>query len=517
MRTTIRFACGMALAGFALAVNGASVIQFTGRTFNVTEGSTTAEITVQRANDLETVVTVDVATTNLTATPGVDYLDIATNLTFLAGETNLIVAIPILNDGEVEGAKRFQAVLSNPAGGATMGTFARITVSIVDNDVGLQVEYPIYVVREDEAFVMVAVLRGDDGDSPVSVDFSTADDSALAGQDYVSTNGTLEITSRDRPGFVYIPILNDGIKESTEIFRFSLTNSTGLVLGPLTSTSIMLWDNDPGVEFGSSYYWVSENESTLTVSVLRGSGVDLPPFTVNFATTDLSAIAGQDYAETRGTLTFAAGETEKTITVPITYDEQPEADETCKLTLSNPSGGVVLGSTAMATITLLDTTGVTSHRFDGLTRLPDGSTQLIVGGGVPERFRPYFDLYPIEVSSNLLDWTPLVTLVRSNGSTDALVLTDRDADVGGTRFYRTPARHFIAPHPKPSGQFSVGVVSRIVTDPNRRNRYRISTNGSFAVSIWSPRWFGPGSCPPLWRIRGWLPISIGPPGTPLGM
>jgi predicted dienelactone hydrolase len=486
MKTTNRIACAVALIGFVLTAHSASVIQFTGRTFDVMEGAAAAQIIVQRTNDLERVVTVDFATTNLTATPGVDYLDVATTLTFQAGETDQIVAVPILNDAEVELRETFQAILKNPGDGAALGAWTTATVRIDDNDVGAQVEYANYQVREDEAFVMIAVVRGDDGESPVSVDFNTADGSALAGQDYVSTNGTLEITARDRPSLLIIPILNDGVRESNKTFQFQLSDPTGIKLGPTQSATITLIDNDPGVEFEFSQYWVQENDATLSIRVLRGSDVDLPPFTVNFATSDLSAIAGHDYTVTRGTLTFAEGELVKTVTVPITNDEQPESDETCALNLSDPSEGVLLGSKAIATNTILDATGMSSHRFDGLTLLPDGSAQLMLGGGVHERFRPYFDLYPIEVSSNLLDWTPLMTLVQSNASTNALVLNDRAVNPAETRFYRTPSRHFIAPLMKPTGPFPAGVVSRVVTDPNRRNRYRVSTNGSFAVSIWYP-------------------------------
>jgi hypothetical protein len=96
MRTIRCIASLAALIGSVLHAQSASVIQFTSRIVSASEDSTAAEIIVRRTNDLDTVVSVEFATTNLTATPGVDYLEIATNLTFLAGETNLIVAIPIL-------------------------------------------------------------------------------------------------------------------------------------------------------------------------------------------------------------------------------------------------------------------------------------------------------------------------------------------------------------------------------------------------------------------------------------
>ena len=54
-----------------------------------------------------------------------------------------------------------------------------------------------------------------------------------------------------------------------------------------------------------------------------------------------------------GTLSFAPGETVKTISVPVAADDQAEGDETVNLTLSNPVGGS-LGAPASATLSIVD-------------------------------------------------------------------------------------------------------------------------------------------------------------------
>ena len=63
------------------------------------------------------------------------------------------------------------------------------------------------------------------------------------------------------------------------------------------------------------------------------------PVTVDYATEDGTATAGADYTATSGTLTFAAGETEKTVSVALLDDAIDEGKETFKLKLSNPQGG----------------------------------------------------------------------------------------------------------------------------------------------------------------------------------
>ena len=74
------------------------------------------------------------------------------------------------------------------------------------------------------------------------------------------------------------------------------------------------------------------------------------PVTVNYATSDGTARAGEDYAAASGTLTFAAGVVEQSVDVPVLDDATDEVEETFTLTLSNASGAIIGDGEATGTI-----------------------------------------------------------------------------------------------------------------------------------------------------------------------
>ena len=85
----------------------------------------------------------------------------------------------------------------------------------------------------------------------------------------------------------------------------------------------------------------------FTVSLSAASGRQV---TVEYATSNGTAESGTDYTAASGTLTFAAGETSKTVSVATTDDSADEEDETFTLTLSNPADATLGDATATGTI-----------------------------------------------------------------------------------------------------------------------------------------------------------------------
>ncbi|MDE8652113.1 choice-of-anchor I family protein [Novosphingobium album (ex Liu et al. 2023)] len=139
---------------------------------------------------------------------------------------------------------------------------------------------------------------------------------------------------------------------------------------------------DPDVPFSSTPFTTAGALPALaidSVSIAEGnSGETLLQFTVSlntaaastvtvdYATADGSAtVAGNDYVATSGTLSFAPGETTKTITVTINGDTTVEANETLSVTLTNPAGAAIATAQGTGTITNDDFSLVAIHDIQG--------------------------------------------------------------------------------------------------------------------------------------------------------
>ncbi len=121
-----------------------------------------------------------------------------------------------------------------------------------------------------------------------------------------------------------------------------------------------------------------------------------------------------------------------------------------------------------------------SHGIGGVILNPSRSVAMRFTGETTAVYGPYADLYPLEASSDLLNWIPLATLRRVNADLTTLSFTDSDAAQAGLRFYRLATNHFPTYLPAPSGPFRVGVHSRRVTDSDRPKRR------PFMISLWYP-------------------------------
>ena len=246
----------------------AGTVQFSAATFAQAENETSLTITVSRTGTITSSATVSVSTSDGTATAGSDYTAVTTVLSWLTNDgVSKTFDIVLKDDALFEGTETITLTLSSPVND-TLGTQSTAVASITDFEEGtLQFLNSNFAVSEDEGEATITVVRTNGSNGAVTVDYATKDDTAKAGEDYVSTSGTLSFADGETIlGFV-IPITNDNIGEIENSFDITLSTFTGNSIegSPIVATvSISNDDNDftggqtalsitpaPGVTLGS--------------------------------------------------------------------------------------------------------------------------------------------------------------------------------------------------------------------------------------------------------------------------
>ena len=230
--------------------------------------------------------------------------------------------------------------------------------SVSTNPGSLQFSAATCSINESDPSITITVNRVNGSSGSVSVNYATSNNTAIAGSDYSARSGTLTFPAGVTVQTFTVPIINDVTAETSETVNLTLSNPAGgATLGTPTSAVLTIIDNDVplygSLQFSAATYSVNESDPSVTITVNRVNGSS-GSVSVNYATSNNTAIAGSDYSARSGVLTFPAGVTVQTFTVPIINDVTSESSETVNLTLSNPTGGATLGTPAGAVLTIID-------------------------------------------------------------------------------------------------------------------------------------------------------------------
>lgn len=362
----------------------ASTVGFSQTQYGVDEGGI-ARLTVtldrSRDPDLGSTVTVKYKTVPQTASEAPGNQDYTprpeTTLSFAPGETSKQIDIQTTADNAAEGTESFEVILYDPSSNRGTGFAVSLrdrsaTVTIFDGD-GATVQFSpsTYSATEGSvAILTVSAIRFGDPNTVITVDYATSNGTANSAQDYGPTSGTVTFNAGETQKQVSVNIATDGQIENPENFIVALSNPVNADLNPNGSSTatVNIADVDSGtstIQFNAATQQVDETAGSIALTVLRSGGLSRP-VSVNYQTANGSATAAPtpipnptpspapDYAEQSNTLNFAAGETQKTITIRIFDDTAVEQDETFTTTLLSPSAGAMLGDPAIANVTIKD-------------------------------------------------------------------------------------------------------------------------------------------------------------------
>jgi hypothetical protein len=168
---------------------------------------------------------------------------------------------------------------------------------------------------------------------------------------YTSTHGTLTFPAGASAETFTVPVLDDNIVDGPLTFTLALSNPTGAALGAPASATVTVNNTDKAgaLTLTAALYKAPPGAPAAAIVVLRTGGAT-GTLTAAYATAGGNARPGVDYVPVSGVLTFAPGETTKTISVPLLNNTNPGTDVAFALVLSAPGGGATLGPVAAAAV-----------------------------------------------------------------------------------------------------------------------------------------------------------------------
>jgi YD repeat-containing protein len=340
------------------ATRGAGRIHFTSSTAAVSESGGSLNFEVNRTLSSYGTASVSYTTTDGTATAGSDYTARSGTFTWNDGDASpRTISVPITSDNVFEGNETFTVTLSGVSAGAVLGS-AQVATTINDDDV-VRFSISNLSVNEGGGNAVVSVTKVGASAFTHNVSYSSSNGTATSNSDYTAVSGTLTFSASQDTQSFNVSLINDAAYEGNETFSLTLFAPTGGAQLGTASAVVTIIDSIAPPNFWIYSNDVYENGGAVTLNVTKAGPTALT-HTVNFATSNESAVAGADYVGTSGVLTFAPAETSKSITVQILDDTSYEGMESFLVTLSNPSGGAILSAANPATVRIIENEPVPS-------------------------------------------------------------------------------------------------------------------------------------------------------------
>jgi len=321
-------------------------------------GTRTESFVVSLSNVSGRSVSVGFTTTDGTATAGLDYVAKSGTLLLNPGQTSALVSVTINGDLLNESDETFFVDLVSAANGAIDDSEGQ--GNITNDDPLPQLSIDDVALSEGNAGTKTAVftvrLSSASGQT-VSVDWTSANDTATAGQDYVAGSGTLSFAPGVTTRTISVAINGDAVDEPTESFDVDLSNPIHGSIGDGHGVGTIIADDSslPGLNIDDVSVAESDAGNTTLTMTVTLDNTSAQPITVNYATAGNTATSGTDFQATSGTLTFDPGQTFKTIDIAINGDTLFEPDETLFVTLSGAVNAFVADGQGVGTIADDDT------------------------------------------------------------------------------------------------------------------------------------------------------------------
>ena len=317
----------------------------------VREDAGSAVFTVRLSGRSAMEVRANYATSDETATGGVDYTETRGTVEFSLGGVERRIVVPVLEDDLEEPSETFLVRLSGVVNAEIDDGVGRGTIT--DNDEPPTISIDDARALEDAGVVHLPVRLSRPASAVVSVLFTSSDVTAESGADYTASRGIVVFESGSTKGVVVIGVEEDALNEEDETFHVTLSRPRNAVIARGVATGT-IGDND-----GMPHLWVDDilvsEDREEAIFTVRLSLPSTRLVTASYRTIDGTATAGVDYEEISGTIAFAPGEMQKEVGVQLLRGKRDWREETFTLSLMSASNARLEDAEAMATIVQTET------------------------------------------------------------------------------------------------------------------------------------------------------------------
>jgi hypothetical protein len=374
-------------------IPGSGALAFSAATFtapevNAQSAPSVVPVTFSRTDGTTGAVTADLTVTGGTLANGTDYvLADPTTVTFANGASTATVNIQLnsIAMGSLPGT--IVLGLSNPTGGATLGTTISATVTI--NPVSANIHFTSATYSGSEAIaggqIAIAITRDGNTSNAVSANFSTANGTAIAGTDYTAQTDTpVSFAAGQTTQTVQVAVVNVAGVQGSRAFNVSLSSpSAGAAVTAPTTGTVTITDDEVAaagkIAFSAATVQANalnsaNNPNTVALTLTRTSGTT-GAVTVDVSVTGGTLINGTDYNTFANptTVNFTSGAASATVNITLKAIPVTSVPGTIVLLLSNPTGGASLGTQTNTTVTVVCLLAYTRPRSHFEPRNPQGA------------------------------------------------------------------------------------------------------------------------------------------------
>ena len=335
-------------------------IQFSSASYSYKGSSGTATVLV-KVGEMSGGYSVAYSTADGSAKAGTDYALTTGTLQFLPGDTERAISIPLLAQSDLTPNRNFTISLLGVSENAVIGSVSQATVTIVRSGTGGVFSFASPLLWLTSGSGNLTLVRTST-DQAASVYLNLVDGNSNGGVDnsvsgWANNHGWVQFSSGQQSAT--IPITTVGGYGSVLYAQLSDASTGNTVGTPATATVYHDVPAQGVLNFDQASYRVARpaNQSIQFPVVVNRTGTVPTAVAVTLSTSDGTAIGDVDFGAGSGILNFPAGITTGTITVTIYPTTTPQsAPKTFYITLSNPSGGAVLGSVVQTAVTIVDDT-----------------------------------------------------------------------------------------------------------------------------------------------------------------